>query len=191
MAEANEIDFPATRRRVPGGGAALADAPFHTTIPSPVGALTVYATDTHVTAVIFGEPAADNSTVPPVLRRAAAQLDEYFAGKRRHFSVPVAMPGINPESFTARARTHLLDIPFGDTWTYGDLAAACGSPGAARAAGSACAMNPVPIIVPCHRIVPASGGIGNYSGGQGDGRKIKRWLLEHERLNRESSIPVQ
>jgi O-6-methylguanine DNA methyltransferase len=101
------------------------------------------------------------------------QLGEYFAGERREFDLPLRLLGT---PFQRGIWEALLTVPCGKTATYGRLAAAAGRPGAVRAAGSAVGRNPVSIIVPCHRIVPAAGGVGNYGGGA----ERKRRLLEIE-----------
>lgn len=113
-----------------------------------------------------------------VLVAATQQITEYFAGTRRDFELLLDVPA-SPDTFRARAQRALRDIPFGERWTYSRLASAAGSAQAARAAGSACASNPLPIVVPCHRVVPASGGLGSYRGGVA----AKRLLLEHEAGN--------
>lgn len=115
--------------------------------------------------------AADANT----LVAAVQQITEYFAGTRRDFELLLDVPP-TPHTFRDRAQRALRDIPFGERWTYSHLAAAAGSGQAARAAGSACATNPLPIVVPCHRVVPSSGGLGAYRGGTA----AKRMLLEHE-----------
>lgn len=109
-----------------------------------------------------------------VLLEAERQIDEYLYGGRRAFDLPLHAEGTDFAKDVWRA---LLEIPYGGTRTYGEVAEMCGHPGAARAVGTACAGNPLPIIVPCHRVVPASGGIGRYSGGTA----LKRQLLDLER----------
>jgi methylated-DNA-[protein]-cysteine S-methyltransferase len=108
--------------------------------------------------------------------QVAAELDEYFAGRRRRFTVPVDLDGVTA-SFRRRAYETLhRDVPYGETVSYGELAVMAGHPGAARAVGSAMATNPVPIVVPCHRVLAAGGKIGGYGGGLG----MKRTLLAIE-----------
>ncbi|AKK10708.1 methylated-DNA--[protein]-cysteine S-methyltransferase [Corynebacterium uterequi] len=109
-----------------------------------------------------------------LLAEARRQLREYFAGVRRRFMVPLAGAG---SSFRWRAQQTLGRIGFAETWNYGELAAAAGNPRAVRAAGSACATNPVPLFLPCHRVIRADGSAGGYRGGPA----AKLWLLEHER----------
>lgn len=112
-----------------------------------------------------------------VLAAARLQLEEYFRGERREFDIPVELPGIPP--FSAAVLRHLVRVPFGATVTYGELAAAAGNPGAARAVGRAMAINPLPLVIPCHRVVGAGGKMTGYSGGEGIA--TKEWLLNHER----------
>lgn len=111
-----------------------------------------------------------------VLLEAADQLNGYFAGKRKAFNLPLSYGG---SAFRIAVTETLLDILYGEVCTYAEVAEAVGSPKAYRAVGMACAENPLPIIVPCHRVVPSSGGIGRYTGGS----TLKRRLLEFERKN--------
>ena len=101
------------------------------------------------------------------------QLNEYFVGDRRSFDVPVAPEG---EEFQRRVWDLLLSIPYGQTRTYGDLARALGQPGMAQAVGGANARNPISIVIPCHRVVGASGALTGYAGGLA----AKRFLLALE-----------
>ncbi len=108
----------------------------------------------------------------PVLDQAATELLEYFAGRRRIFDVAVELDGT---AFQRQVWSELSRIPYGETISYGELARRIGRPGASRAVGQANGHNPVPIIVPCHRVV-ASSGIGGYGGGL----PVKRALIERE-----------
>lgn len=103
------------------------------------------------------------------------QLDEYFGGKRTRFTVPIDLAAVRGP-FRRRVLRELRTLPFGRVVTYGRLAARCGSPDAARAVGTAMATNPLSIVVPCHRVVRASGGLGGYSAGL----PRKKKLLLHE-----------
>ena len=105
--------------------------------------------------------------------RLARELKEYLAGVRRDFTVPVALTGTE---FQLRVWKALLEVPYGKTVTYGELARRIGRPRAARAVGGAVGANPIPIVIPCHRVVPKTGGIGNY----GPGPHWKRELLRLE-----------
>ncbi len=113
----------------------------------------------------------------------AYQLDEYFRGKVRKFSVEPVFRGT---PFQLDVWNRLRKIPYGTTVTYGQVAQKIGRKGAARAVGNAVALNPIPIIVPCHRIIPASGGIGSYSGG---GTREEGKILKKRLLNLESALP--
>ncbi|MGN6608017.1 MAG: methylated-DNA--[protein]-cysteine S-methyltransferase [Jatrophihabitans sp.] len=101
------------------------------------------------------------------------ELDEYFAGTRREFTVPLHPAG---SPFQLRVWAALAEIPYGETTSYGKTAVAIGSPTASRAVGLANGQNPIPIIVPCHRVVGANGSLTGYGGGL----DAKRWLLAHE-----------
>jgi|Deesub1362B_J571_1020462.scaffolds.fasta_scaffold00631_8 O-6-methylguanine DNA methyltransferase len=105
--------------------------------------------------------------------RLAQELREYLAGGRRDFTVPFVLTGTEFQRLVWEA---LLEIPYGKTVTYGELARWIGRPRAARAVGGAVGANPIPIVVPCHRVVPKTGGIGNY----GPGPHWKRKLLRLE-----------
>lgn len=108
---------------------------------------------------------------------AAAQFRDYFAGKRTEFELPLDCALLEEKSFRARVLKTLMTVGYGERVSYGELAAMAGSPRAARAAGTACSTNPLAIIIPCHRVVPARGGFGSYAGGEA----LKKWLLELER----------
>jgi methylated-DNA-[protein]-cysteine S-methyltransferase len=149
-------------------------------IPSPLGALRLVATDRALVGVFYAQhrpaPAADGREVDehPLLDDAAGELRDYFQGSRTRFSVPMTLRGTDFQRAVWRA---LGEIPFGETRSYGDLARALGRPGAARAVGMANARNPLSILIPCHRVVATGGGLSGYAGGQA----AKRWLLQHER----------
>jgi methylated-DNA-[protein]-cysteine S-methyltransferase len=106
-------------------------------------------------------------------KKVSQQLSDYFEGKLMEFSIPVQLSGT---AFQVRVWNALQKIPFGVTWSYQQLAAEAGNPRGMRAAGSANGRNPLPIIIPCHRVIRKNGDIGGYS----SGLSIKRWLLRHE-----------
>lgn len=110
------------------------------------------------------------------LGEAAKQVNEYLSGKRREFDLQLSY---QETDFRTKVLEALMDIPYGETRTYSEIASAAGSPKAFRAVGTACAENPLPIIIPCHRVVPSSGGIGSYAGGTA----MKQRLLDLERKN--------
>lgn len=146
---------------------------------SPVGDLTLTVSDTALTGVYFpssrhGPPpkgGADQSSA--LLDRVEQQLSEYFAGSRTTFDLPLDPPGT---PFQLRVWELLRRIPYGVTTSYGDLARRLGDPQATRAVGAANGKNPIPIIVPCHRVVGSKGELTGFGGGL----DRKRWLLEHE-----------
>ncbi|GHA13738.1 methylated-DNA--[protein]-cysteine S-methyltransferase [Streptomyces echinoruber] len=152
----------------------------HTVIDSPYGPLTLVATD----GVLSGLYMDGQRHRPPQetfgvrddrpFTEAVEQLEAYFAGELKEFTVPLRLEGT---PFQRRVWDQLRRIPYGETRSYGDLAAALGSPGASRAVGLANGRNPVGIIVPCHRVIGASGSLTGYGGGL----DRKRRLLEFER----------
>ena len=137
---------------------------------SPFGDLTVSEENGAIVAVDWGW--GRDQTETPLLLRARAALFDYFDGARRDFDLPLAPAG---SPFRTRVWAALRAIPYGETRPYGDLAAALGS--APRAIGQANGANPIPILIPCHRVV-AGNGLGGYSGG--DGASTKRALLALE-----------
>jgi methylated-DNA-[protein]-cysteine S-methyltransferase len=152
-------------------------------VDSPVGVLTLVA----AAGVLCGLY-LDQRRHPPVLAslgepdadafaECAGQLGDYFAGLRAEFDLPIALAGT---AFQLRVWAALREIPFGETVTYGELAARIGRPTAARAVGLANGRNPISIIVPCHRVVGASGDLTGYGGGL----DRKRYLLAFERDHR-------
>jgi methylated-DNA-[protein]-cysteine S-methyltransferase len=155
-----------------------------TRLATPIGELTLTASDTALTAVYFptsrhGPPPTDRAGwiegggTHPLLARARTQLEEYFAGSRTRFDLPLAAAG---SVFERRVWDALLEIPFGSTTSYGELARRLGDPRATRAVGGANGKNPIPIIVPCHRVIGADGDLTGFGGGI----ERKRWLLAHE-----------
>ena len=145
------------------------------TLTTPLGPLSVGATAEAVTDVVFGNaPAGAVTGTTPLLRESAAQLTAYFTGERTAFELPLAPAGTPFQQTVWRA---LLAVPYGCTGTYAEIAAAVGHPRACRAVGMANHRNPLPIIVPCHRIVGADGRRTGYAGGL----ERKRTLLELER----------
>lgn len=143
-------------------------------IKTPIGPLTLQADEVAVTAIRFGAGGAQDAS--PLLDAAEAQLREYFAGARRTFDLPLAPHGT---AFQQRVWAALRAIPYGETRTYGELAAAIGSPNASRAVGMANHRNPIPIIIPCHRVIGANGTLTGYAGGL----EIKQKLLALEGIN--------
>jgi methylated-DNA-[protein]-cysteine S-methyltransferase len=132
-------------------------------------------------------PAGPRDDAHPILRQAAAELREYFAGRRRQFNVPVAPAGT---AFQLEVWAALTTIPYGTTWSYAHLARAIGHPQAVRAVGAANGANPIGIIIPCHRVIGSDGSLTGFGGGL----PLKRRLLELEGAlpagaeNRQSSL---
>lgn len=158
------------------------------TVDTPVGELLLAATSLGLVRVGFACEGLDAVVAslaarvsPRVLRAprrldaAARQVEEYFAGRRRRFDLPVDLR--LAAGFRRAVLEKLPEIGYGSTASYATLAAELGSPRAVRAVGTACARNPVPIVVPCHRVVRSDGTIGNYLGGT----EVKRALLDMER----------
>lgn len=138
---------------------------------TPLGDLTLSEEDGAIVSLDWGRVAEQQPT--PLLRDAADQLQDYFDGKRRHFQIPLAPHGT---PYQRRVWAELQRIPPGETRSYGDMARALAS--GPRAVGQANGRNPIPIIIPCHRVVGADGSIGGYSGL--DGADTKRFLLDLE-----------
>lgn len=147
----------------------------YTTVATPIGELTLVASESAITEVHF--PRRFSGDVPrgenAILARAAQQLTEYFARERTSFDLPLEMDGTE---FERSVWNLLRDIPYGATTSYSDLARRLGTPKDARAVGAANGKNPIPIIVPCHRVIGANGDLTGFGGGL----ETKRWLLVHE-----------
>jgi methylated-DNA-[protein]-cysteine S-methyltransferase len=143
----------------------------HLSLHSPLGALTVFEDAGAVVVLEWGRaPAAETS---PLLDEAKRQLDSYFGGRLRVFDLPLQPRGTPFQEDLWRL---LAKIPYGTVLTYGALATRLKS--APRAVGGACGKNPIPILIPCHRVLAAGGFLGGYSGGTGI--ETKRALLRHE-----------
>ncbi|GKY87292.1 methylated-DNA--[protein]-cysteine S-methyltransferase [Sinisalibacter aestuarii] len=139
-------------------------------LDSPVGRLSVTEEGGAITALGWGGAAEGVET--PLLAEARTQIADYFAGERDTFDLPLRVEG---SDFQRAVCAAMLAIPFGETRTYGDLARDLGAP--AQAVGQACGGNPIPLIIPCHRVLGASG-LGGYSGSGGIETKVA--LLRHE-----------
>ena len=143
-------------------------------LDTPCGPLTVAAADGGVTAIRFGPgPSGFPVATGPLLEWAAEELRQYFRGELRRFTFPVEVHGT---PFQRSVWEALRTIPYGETRTYGQIAALIGHPRAARAVGMANHRNPLCLVVPCHRVVGAGGGLTGYAGGL----EIKRRLLALE-----------
>ncbi len=149
-------------------------------VVSPLGPLTVFASDNGVHAIAFEGDRTEQAKINlsravnhPIINAAVEQLAMYFNGKLKIFDLPLNLSGTN---FQKRVWKLLLEIPFGETRTYGDLAHALGNADASQAVGAANGKNPVAIVVPCHRVIGASGHLTGYAGGMDK----KKFLLTHE-----------
>jgi len=134
----------------------------HRYVESPIDGLLLHGEGDTLVAIDFGAEPVPGET-SDVLEDAAAQLQEYFAGERREFDLPLAARGT---AFQRRVWAALAEIPYGQTMSYGQVAARLGLvPGASRAVGSANGSNPIPIVVPCHRVIGANGTLTGFGGG--------------------------
>lgn len=148
---------------------------------SPVGELLLTSDGASLTGLWLPDPRYGPNRSPewlpgeevPVLQNTRRQLDEYFRGERTTFDLPLAARGT---PFQQRVWRELMEIPYGITWSYGELAARIGNPNASRAVGLANGRNPISIIVPCHRVIGANGSLTGYGGGL----PCKRGLLAFE-----------
>jgi len=149
-------------------------------VDSPLGSILLSGHDGALSGLHFTghrhspEPSADWVLDPTSFDDVRRQVEEYFDGRRRMFDVPLAMEG---SPFELTVWSALLDIPYGETASYGQIAQRIGRPGAARAVGAANGRNPVSIIVPCHRVIGSDASLTGY----GWGVERKAWLLDHER----------
>jgi methylated-DNA-[protein]-cysteine S-methyltransferase len=152
-------------------------------VDSPVGRLRLVAADDGLAGVYFPDhrrarnPDARDVQHHPVLDSARREFAEYFAGKRKRFQTPLAPLTVRGGTdFQFAVWNALEQIPFGETRSYGDIARFIGRPDAVRAVGAANGLNPISIIVPCHRVIGSAGALTGYAGGL----DTKRWLLAHE-----------
>jgi methylated-DNA-[protein]-cysteine S-methyltransferase len=148
---------------------------FVTYCPSPIGALEIRGTQEHIVAVNFVDRTRKaDEKLPLCVRECAAQIDAYFRGACKAFSLRLLLQGTD---FQRSVWQQLVRVPFGKTSSYSGIAAAIGKPKAYRAVGSANGKNPISIIVPCHRIIGSNGKLTGYGGGLWR----KAWLLSHEK----------
>jgi methylated-DNA-[protein]-cysteine S-methyltransferase len=152
----------------------MSDNTLYTYLRSPLGDLLLFGDEQALRGVYM------DAKAPPAWRRsdeafaaAGEQLDQYFAGERRDFDLPLDLRGT---PFQRRVWQALLTIPYGETRSYGEIAAQIGRPDRPRAVGAANGRNPVSIVVPCHRVIGSDGSLTGYGGGLAR----KRWLLDHE-----------
>jgi methylated-DNA-[protein]-cysteine S-methyltransferase len=153
----------------------------HLIMSSPIGTLRLVSEGQSITRIEFpgfeGDDAGEAAPDEPVLIDCAAQLQEYFEGRRSRFDLPLAALGTEFQREVWRA---LQEIPYGEVCSYGDIARTVGRPKAVRAVGAANGRNPLPIVVPCHRVVGSDGSLTGFAGGL----DIKRWLLGREKAQK-------
>ena len=141
------------------------------------GYLTVVSDNHYIRKILFGkhELGEDVILAPehPLIKEACMQLVEYFNGQRISFDLPICPDGTD---FQKSVWNGLLQIPYGQTWTYGQMAQYLNRPRASRAVGGACHNNPIAIVIPCHRVVGANGNLTGFGGGL----EMKKWLLALE-----------
>jgi methylated-DNA-[protein]-cysteine S-methyltransferase len=172
---------PRNNRQMTNRGAAFRTCCTHLT--SPIGRLLLLADEAGLRRIIFEETEAilwaglERDPLKAPFRETVLQLESYFEGTLKQFNLPLAPEGT---AFQLQVWRKLIEIPYGSTITYSDLADALGKPGAARAVGSANGRNPLPIIVPCHRVIGGDGSLTGYGGGL----RIKAFLLNLERTAR-------
>jgi methylated-DNA-[protein]-cysteine S-methyltransferase len=158
---------------------------------SPIGRIELLGDGTAVTALaIEKDGALPHDHLPEkadrLLVKTAHQLGEYFSGTRHRFSIPIALTGT---TFQKSVWAKLSELGWGEVTSYGALGTATGHPAAGRAVGAAIRANPVPILVPCHRVLAAGGKITGYNRGQGVATKA--WLLDHEGIIHSTRMPTQ
>ncbi|MGL4174386.1 MAG: methylated-DNA--[protein]-cysteine S-methyltransferase [Actinomycetota bacterium] len=151
---------------------------------SPIGVLTLFGGDAGLRMIRLPLPLRAPTPLAgpgahPVLDDAIKQLHEYFTGARDTFDLPLDPVG---SPFQRQVWQALNRIPYGQKATYAEVAVEVGRPGAARAVGGANGRNPLPVVVPCHRVVGSSGALTGYGGPHSEGIAMKRWLLDHEQL---------
>jgi len=156
-------------------------------LDTPIGRLLIAADEAGLRHIRFDDARRDRDIGPDWrrgtthLERAIEQLRAYFAGERQDFDLALAAEGT---PFRRSVWNELVNIPYGETISYGELARRIGDPAASRAVGAANGANPLPIVVPCHRVIGASGKLTGFGGGL----PVKQWLLEHERGARQGSL---
>jgi len=152
---------------------------FYYSYSTKIGRITIAEQDGKIVSIDLqpvSAPAGAVEKETPTIKRAATQLNEYMAGRRTEFDLPLAFDGTKFQTDVWRA---LLKIPFGKMRSYGGIAAAVGRPRAVRAVGNAVGKNPIPIVIPCHRVIAAGGKIGGFSSGLG----MKQKLLSIEKIS--------
>ncbi|MBS4535743.1 methylated-DNA--[Clostridium sp. D2Q-14] len=143
-------------------------------LDSPIGLLEICGDDEYILSINFAVKRENEERNNNILLEAKEQLEEYFCGKRKKFNIPIKMSGTE---FQKKVWNKLIEIPYGELATYGEIAKEIGNKNASRAVGSANNKNKIPIVIPCHRIIGSNGKLIGYDGGLWR----KKWLIEHER----------
>lgn len=143
-------------------------------LQTPIGWLNIVADESAVMAIEFDADPSTDEVPNAISRQCCLQLEAYFNGEIQDFDVPLNMIGTD---FQCQVWQALNQVPYGETCSYADIANRIGNPKAVRAVGAANGKNPIPIIVPCHRVIGSSGKLTGYAGGL----DLKVWLLEHEK----------
>ncbi|ELR70937.1 Methylated-DNA--protein-cysteine methyltransferase [Fulvivirga imtechensis AK7] len=152
--------------------------------PSPIGELQIIAEEDAIIECTFsGREASSGTPKSPVIRQCIGELEQYFSGRLKRFTVNIKLTGT---AFQNRVWTELTKIPFGKTITYSDLASKLGDPKCIRAAGTANGRNKIPIIIPCHRVIGKDGSLVGFGGGLDK----KEWLLRHEGVIRSEQMKI-
>ena len=142
---------------------------------SEIGPFEIVGTDKGIMTIRFNtDPLVIDNNLPASMTECLRQLEEYFKGRRQKFDVPLLLEGTD---FQKAVWRQLKKIPYGQTASYGDVARAIGRPGAFRAVGNANNKNPIPLIIPCHRVIGSDGKLVGFGGGIWR----KEWLLDHEK----------
>jgi methylated-DNA-[protein]-cysteine S-methyltransferase len=148
---------------------------YTTCYQTEIGPFEIVGNQKGILTIIFGkEPSVTDSDLPACMKECMRQLDEYFEGRRKKFNVPLLLEGTD---FQKAVWRQLQKIPFGQTASYGDVARAIDRPKAFRAVGNANNKNPIPVIIPCHRVIGSDGKLVGFGGGIWR----KEWLLDHEK----------
>lgn len=150
---------------------------FYSTMESPIGTLYLIGTKDYLCQIKIHCPKEITRQDLPLFQEAQRQLKEYFSGKRKVFQLPIFFQGT---PFQEKVWRSLLNIPYGSTKSYQEIAREIGNEKAVRAVGGAVHLNPLPLILPCHRVIGKNGSLVGF----GLGLSTKKWLLEHERLGK-------
>ncbi len=148
---------------------------------SPIGNLRILANEAYIIQISFVDEYFKMDLIPNLIKDCMKQLDEYFKGERKTFTIPTNPDGTE---FQGRVWNQLCKIPYGKTISYLELARQLGNEKAIRAVGTANGQNPIPIIIPCHRVIGNDGSLTGYAGGL----LKKQWLLEHEGAIQQKSL---